>query len=86
MPRRDAAVAAAALSSCAPQGDALAMEDAADHGVAAVIMVISTPEAEAIVRKSGLSVVDLFRPFGDVEDLNGASRSLPAACAIPPIY
>ena len=53
------------------------MEDAADHGVAAVIMVISTPEAEAIVRKSGLSVVDLFRPFGDVEDLNGASRSFP---------
>ena len=53
------------------------MEDAADHGVAVVIMVISTPEAEAIVRKSGLSVVDLFRPFGDVEDLNGASRSLP---------
>ena len=62
------------------------MEYAADHGVAAVIMVISTPEAEAIVRKSGLSVVDLFRPFGDVEDLNGASRSLPAACAIPLIY
>lgn len=47
-------------------------------------MVISTPEAEAILLKSGLSVVDLFRPFGDVEDLNGASRSLPAACAIPP--
>ena len=59
------------------------MEDAADHGVAAVIMVISTPEAEAILLKSGLSVVDLFRPFGDVEDLNGASRSLPAACAYP---
>lgn len=71
---------------CAAKVHTLAMEDAADHGVAAVIMVISTPEAEAIVRKSGLSVVDLFRPFGDVEDLNGASRSLPAACAIPLIY
>lgn len=86
MPRRDAAVAAAALSCAAKVATHIAMEDAADHGVAAVIMVISTPEAEAIVRKSGLSVVDLFRPFGDVEDLNGASRSLPAACAIPLIY
>ena len=59
------------------------MEEVADHGVAAVIMVLSTPEAEAILKKSGLSVVDLFRPFGDIEDLNGASRPLPAAYADP---
>ena len=58
------------------------MEDAADHGVAAVIMVLSTPEAEAILKKGGLTVVDLFRPFGDVEDLNGVTP-LAAACANP---
>ena len=44
------------------------MEDASDHGVAAMIMVLSTPEADAILKKSGLTVVDLFRPFGMVED------------------
>ena len=53
------------------------MEDAADHGVAAVIMVLSTCEAEAILKKSGLSVVDLFRPFGDVEDINGNGHAHP---------
>ena len=53
------------------------MDDAADHGVAAVIMVLSTCEAEAILKKSGLSVVDLFRPFGDVEDINGNGHAHP---------
>jgi len=52
------------------------MEDAADHGVAAVIMVLSTPEAEAILKKGGLTVVDLFRPFGDVEDLNATVQTV----------
>ena len=50
------------------------MEDASDHGVAAMIMVLSTPEADAILKKSGLTIVDLFRPFGMVEDANGVPR------------
>ena len=61
------------------------MEDASDHGVAAMIMVLSTPEADAILKKSGLTVVDLFRPFGMVEDANGvlAARALPTSPRSP---
>ena len=51
------------------------MEDASDHGVAAAIMVLSTDEADAILKKSGLTVVDLFRPFGAVEDANGVQHN-----------
>ena len=61
------------------------MEDASDHGVAAMIMVLSTPEADAILKKSGLTVVGLFRPFGMVEDANGAlaARALPSSPSSP---
>ena len=38
-----------------------------NHGVAAVVMVHATAEAEAIAAKSGMSITDLFRPFTVVE-------------------
>ena len=41
-----------------------------NQGLSAVVMVLSTPEAEAICQKSGLSVTDLFRPCSTVEDAN----------------
>eukprot|EP00966_Prymnesium_polylepis_P010490 241868-Prymnesium_polylepis.1 len=45
-------------------------------------MVLSTPEAEAICQKSGMSVTDLFRPYNSFNDLNRAPRTAPpAACA-----
>ena len=37
------------------------------HGAAAVLMVHATPEAEAAANKSGMSIVDLLRPFSLVD-------------------
>ena len=59
--------------ACEPFLAALStMEEPSDHGVAAAIMVLSTADADAILKKSRLTVVDLFRPFGLVEDANSA--------------
>ena len=38
------------------------------HDPRAVIMILSTTEADALAAKSGLSLVDLFRPFGEVDE------------------
>lgn len=50
---------------------------------AAVVMVLSTPEAEAICQKSGMSVTDLFRPYNVMSDLDGmlSPRSFGANCS-----
>ena len=45
----------------------------------AVIMVLSTPEAEAICQKSGMSVTDLFRPYTVINDLNSAPHPIPVS-------
>ena len=42
---------------------------------AAVVMVLSTPEAEAICQKSGMSVTDLFRPYNSFNDLSRTLQS-----------
>jgi len=44
------------------------MDGAGTHGVAAVIMVMSTPEAEAVLRRSGLTPGQLLQPFAAVEE------------------
>ena len=38
-------------------------------------MVCTTPEAEAICLKNGLSFVDLLRPFAFVDDVNFAEAT-----------
>ena len=37
---------------------------------AATIMVLTTPEADAIARKNGLSLVEMLRPFAAVQEAN----------------
>jgi hypothetical protein len=44
------------------------MDDPGAHDVAAVIMVMSTPEASAVLQRSGLSASQLLEPFATVED------------------
>lgn len=51
---------------------------------APIILVVSTPAAEALCQKSGLSVVDIFRPFS-VTNPNGtllASAIVSPECAL----
>ena len=42
-----------------------------------VVMVVSSPEAEALVQeKNGLTIVDLLRPFGYFHHLSGKRSRL----------
>ena len=42
-----------------------------------VVMVVSSPEAEALVQeKNGLTIVDLLRPFGYFHHLSGEGGGL----------
>jgi hypothetical protein len=46
-----------------------------------VVAVVSTPGAEAIcIHRNGLNVVDVLRPFGTLQNLNGASL-----CSFTPV-
>ena len=52
-----------------------------------VVMVVSTPEAEALCQEAnGLTVVDLLRPFGNLHQLSGTmpppSMTSPASLCI----
>jgi hypothetical protein len=41
-----------------------------------VVMVLSTEKAEAMCQKSGLSFVDLLRPYSSLQQINGKLHCL----------
>ena len=70
------AVPTAAAAQALARARGVAMDAAvSQHGVAAVVMVHATAEAEAIAAKSGMSVTDLLRPF-DVVETNSMMQTL----------